>query len=380
MDCDILIVGAGFYGATMAEQLANAGHSCLIIDKRNHIAGNAFTEVDEATGIEIHRYGAHIFHTPNKKVWDYVNRFATFTSYQHRVFTVHNNNVYSMPINLGTVASFFGRNLTPNQARDLIKSQAAEVQSVQPSNLEEKAISLIGRPLYEAFIRGYTAKQWQTDPRALPQNIIERLPVRYNFDNRYFNDAFEGLPENGYTALIANMIDHSNIRVQLGIDYFDIKNEIKAKKIIYTGPIDRFFDYQFGELGWRTIDFEWERVDAPDFQGTSVMNYADEDVPFTRIIEFKHFHPQREYRQEKTIITREYSRFATREDEPYYPVRTDSDKLRYGQYREMAAQLPHYHFGGRLGTYHYLDMHQAIGSALNDSEKLIRELGTLNGG
>ena len=279
-----------------------------------------------------------------------------------------------MPINLGTICQYFGKNFTPDEARALIAKHAGEYANSQPKNLEEKAISLIGRPLYEAFIRGYTLKQWQTDPRDLPEGIITRLPVRYNFDNRYFNDRFEGLPENGYTEIFERMLDHKNIKVQLGADYFEVGAEIKASKTIYTGPIDRYFDYKHGELGWRTVDFEWLRSETDDFQGTSVMNYADEDVPFTRIIEFKHFHPQRTYTPRKTLIVREYSRFAGRDDEPYYPIGTDADKKRYLAYRALADNEPNTHFGGRLGTYRYLDMHQAIGAALRDSDELIRSV------
>ncbi|WP_439272207.1 UDP-galactopyranose mutase [Pseudochrobactrum sp. HB0163] len=371
---DLIIVGAGFFGATIAERVANElDKRVLIIDRRNHIGGNAYSEICPQTGIEVHKYGAHLFHTPNKLVWDYLNRFTRFTDYKHRVFTSYKNQAYMMPINLGTICQFFGRRMSPAEARQLIAEQAAELKGKQPDNLEEKAISLIGRPLYEAFIRGYTAKQWQTDPRELPESIITRLPVRYNFDNRYFNDAYEGLPADGYTAIFEKMLNNEKITVRLGVDYFDIKSQVPQNKLlVYTGPIDRYFNYSAGELKWRTIDFEAEILPVGDFQGTSVMNYADEDIPFTRILEFRHFNPERNYQTEKTVIMREYSRFATRSDEPYYPVNTPDDKQTYLAYSKLAAQEKNVIFGGRLGTYRYLDMHQAIGAALKTYEQDIR--------
>ncbi|MCY1664639.1 UDP-galactopyranose mutase [Rhizobium sp. SL86] len=369
-DYDLIIIGAGFFGATIAERAANElGKRVLIIDRRRHIGGNAYSENDRETGIEVHKYGAHLFHTPNKTVWDYLNRFTAFTDYRHRVFTSYRSQVYSMPINLGTICQFFGKRMSPDEARALVAEQAKELGDRQPQNLEEKAISLIGRPLYEAFIRGYTAKQWQTDPRELPESIITRLPVRYNFDNRYFNDTYEGLPVDGYTAIFERMLDNPLIDVQLNTDYFTVKNEIPAgKPVVYTGPIDRYFDYRAGELKWRTIDFQEEVLGVGDFQGTAVMNYADEDIPYTRILEFRHFNPERDYQKEKTVIVREFSRFATRADEPYYPIDTAEDKRTYLAYRELAEKEQDVIFGGRLGTYRYLDMHQAIGAALKSFE------------
>lgn len=363
---DLIIVGAGFFGATIAERVARElGRKVLIIDRRTHIGGNAYSENDAETGIEVHKYGAHLFHTPNKTVWDYLNIFTKFTDYKHRVYTSYKDQVYSMPINLGTISQFFGRRMSPIEAQQLVLEQSRELGDKKAENLEEKAISLIGRPLYEAFIRGYTAKQWQTDPRELPEHIITRLPVRYNFDNRYFNDAYEGLPVDGYTAIFEKMLSHPLIHIQTGVDYFNVKNQIPAgKPVVFTGPIDKFFDYKAGELGWRTIDFEPEVLPVGDFQGTAVMNYADEDVPYTRILEFRHFNPERDYQKEKTIIVREYSRFAQRGDEPYYPIDTQKDKKTYLVYKAMADAEKDVIFGGRLGTYRYLDMHQAIGAAL----------------
>lgn len=371
---DLLVVGAGFYGATIAERVAGElGKHVLVIDRRDHIGGNAYTENDPQTGIEVHRYGAHLFHTSSADVWDYLNRFTRFTGYRHRVFATHRNQVYTLPINLGTICQYFGRHFTPDEARALIADQAAEMAGRTPGNLEEKAISLVGRPLYEAFIRGYTAKQWQTDPRDLPAHVIARLPVRYTFDNRYFNDRFEGLPEAGYTAIFERMLGSGRIRVQLGVDFFDLKPHLRpGLPIVYTGPIDRYFDYTEGELGWRTIDFEKEVLPGGDFQGTSVMNYVDEDVPYTRILEFRHFNPEREYPQDRTVIVREYSRFAARRDEPYYPIDTPGDRAIHQKYRQRAEAETHVHFGGRLGTYRYLDMHQAVGAALKAFENSIK--------
>lgn len=370
---DLIIVGAGFYGATIAERVSNElGKNVLIIDRRSHIGGNAYSEFDQETGIEVHKYGAHLFHTPNATVWNYLNRFTSFTDYRHRVYSSYKDQVYAMPINLGTICQFFGKRMSPAEARALVSSQAAELGDRVPENLEEKAISLIGRPLYDAFIKGYTAKQWQTNPRDLPASIITRLPVRYNFDNRYFNDPYEGLPTDGYTAIFERMLDNPRIQLLLNTDFFEVKSSLPAGvPIIYTGPIDRYFDYSEGELGWRTIDFEQETLTTGDFQGTAVMNYADEAVPYTRILEFRHFNPERQYQNEKTVIVREYSRFAQRQDEPYYPIDTRGDKELFLRYKQRAAAEKNIHFGGRLGTYRYLDMHQAIGAALKAYDTVV---------
>ncbi|WP_028928773.1 UDP-galactopyranose mutase [Pseudonocardia asaccharolytica] len=367
---DLVVVGSGFFGLTIAERAATElDKKVLVLDRRPHIGGNAYSEAEPETGIEIHRYGAHLFHTSNKRVWDYVNRFTAFTGYQHRVFAKYQGQVYTFPMNLALINQFFGRSHTPDEARALIREQASEIATADAQNLEEKAISLIGRPLYEAFVKGYTAKQWQTDPRELGASIIARLPVRYTFDNRYFNDTYEGLPVDGYTAWLERMADHPNIEVRLSTDYFDVREELPAAiPTVYTGPLDRYFDYAEGELGWRTLDFEQEVLrDTGDFQGTSVMNYNDIEVPFTRIHEFRHFHPERDYPMDKTVIVREYSRFANSGDEPYYPINTAEDRAKLERYRERARKetaTQNVLFGGRLGTYKYLDMHMAIGSAL----------------
>jgi UDP-galactopyranose mutase len=377
---DLLVVGSGFFGMTVAERIAELGLHVVVIDRRDHIGGNAYSEPDPDTGIEVHRYGAHLFHTSNRTVWDYANRFTSFTPYVHHVYTRHRGEVYPLPINLGTINQFFRSALGPDEARRLVAEQAAEVGLEASENLEQKAISLIGRPLYEAFIRDYTAKQWQTDPTELPPDVITRLPVRYTYDNRYFNDTFEGLPTDGYTAWIERMADHPRIEVRLSTDFLNEGHEFARSAtvgrlpIVYTGPIDRYFDDAEGALSWRTLDFEREVLPVGDFQGTSVMNYADLDVPYTRVHEFRHFHPEREYPSDRTIIMREFSRFARRDDEPYYPVNTAEDRERLLRYRELARGERDVFFGGRLGTYQYLDMHMAIASALSMVQNQLGEV------
>ncbi|MGP4018488.1 UDP-galactopyranose mutase [Saccharopolyspora sp. 5N708] len=367
---DLIVVGSGFFGLTIAERAATQlDKRVLVLDRRDHIGGNAYSEAEPETGIEVHRYGAHLFHTSNKRVWDYVTQFTEFTEYQHRVFSLYQGQVYSMPPNLATMSQFAGHYLSPEQARQWVAEHASEIEG-DADNAEEKGISLVGRPLYEALFRGYTAKQWQTDPQKLPAGIITRLPVRYNFNNRYFNDSFEGLPVDGYTAWLQKMADHPNIEIRLSTDFFDVRGELPADvPVVYTGPLDRYFDFVEGELGWRTLEFETEVVPTGDFQGTSVMNYADENVPYTRIHEFRHFHPERDYYPtDKTVIVREYSRSAESGDEPYYPINTQEDRQKLAAYRELAKQEAKERkviFGGRLGTYKYLDMHMAIGSALS---------------
>lgn len=372
---DLVVVGSGLFGLTIAERCANdLGLEVLVLDRRPHIGGNAYSAPDPETGIEVHQYGAHLFHTSNQRVWEYVNRFTSFTGYQHRVFTKYQGQVYPMPLNLGLINQFFGRSFTPDEARALVAEQAAEIDSKDAQNLEEKGISLVGRPLYEAFIRGYTLKQWQTDPTELSASIITRLPVRYTFNNRYFNDTYEGLPTRGYTAWLETMADNDRIEVRLDTEFFDVKEDLVGNlPIVYTGPVDQYFDNCLGRLSWRTIDLETSVEPVGDFQGTSVMNYADEDVPYTRIIEPRHFHPERDhYPSDKTVIQREYSRFAGEGDEPYYPINTAEDRAKLLEYRELARSEKQILFGGRLGTYKYLDMHMAIGSALSMYDNKIK--------
>lgn len=381
---DVLVVGSGFFGLTVAEQLANdPGLKVHVIDRRSHLGGNAYSEAEPTTGIEVHRYGAHLFHTSNERVWDYVNRFTTFTDYRHHVYSTYRGEVFPLPINLGTINQFTRSAMGPAEARAWVAEQAGTGLSggaAAARNLEEKAISLIGRPLYEAFIKGYTAKQWQTDPTELSADIITRLPVRYTYDNRYFSDTYEGLPTDGYTAWLERMADHPNITIGLDTDFFDESQPyskagtVGRLPVVYTGPLDRYFDHAHGPLGWRTLDFESEVLPIGDFQGTPVMNYADPEIAYTRIHEFRHFHPERAYPDDATVIMREFSRFANAgtDDEPYYPVNTSADRTALKAYRELTAAEPGVHFGGRLGTYQYLDMHMAIASALSMVDNVLR--------
>jgi UDP-galactopyranose mutase len=362
----IVVVGAGFFGATVAREIADRyGLEVLVVDKRDHFGGNSYSKIDEGSGIEYHAYGSHIFHTSNDDVWRFVSQFTEFNNYRHRVLTRHNERVYSMPINLMTINSFFNSNYTPAEAAAFLSNEIARERVGHPTNLEEKAISLIGRQLYEAFIRGYTQKQWNIDPKLLPAETINRLPVRLNYNEFYFSDRFEGIPLEGYARLFQRMLDRPKITIMTRCDYFAIANEISPNAVIvYTGPVDAYFGHCLGRLGWRTLDLELERLPLSDFQGTAVMNYADLDVGFTRIHEFKHYHPERRYSNECTLIMREYSRLASPRDEPYYPINTMQDKALYDRYKVLAKQELRTVFGGRLGTYRYLDMHQAIGAAL----------------
>ncbi|MHA3946849.1 UDP-galactopyranose mutase [Cellulomonas bogoriensis] len=377
---DVVVVGAGLFGLTVAERLADRGMDVTVVDRRAEIGGNAASAFCPRTGIEVHTYGSHLFHTSNERVWAYVNRFTTFTSYEHRVWTTYRGEVFPMPINLGTINQFFRSAMGPDAARALIAEQAAELDGREPANLDEKGISLVGRPLYEAFIRGYTAKQWQTDPRLLPASIISRLPVRYTYDNRYFDDTHQGLPTDGYGAWFARMVDHPRIDVRLGCDFFDPTQPVHRgavvgqAPVVFTGPVDQYFDLAAGPLAWRTLDLQQEVLPTGDHQGAAVMNYADEDVPETRVHEFRHLHPERAYPKDATVIMRERSRFAEPGDEPYYPVNTPEDRARLATYRELAAQEQGVHFGGRLGTYKYLDMHMAIGSALTMVDNQLADL------
>jgi UDP-galactopyranose mutase len=370
---DLVIVGSGFYGLTIAQQAAERlGLNVKVIERRNHIGGNAYSEIDAETGIEVHTYGSHLFHTSNERVWEYVNRFTAFNDYKHQVWAKHNGELYPMPINLDTINKFFNLELDSDAAKVFIQGQVRTDEATSANNLEERAIALIGQPLYEAFIKGYTKKQWQTDPKLLPADVINRLPMRFTTEHRYFNDTYEGLPLGGYTAWLENMADHPNIEVLLNQDFFDLKPELVGQvPIVYTGPIDRYFDFEFGELGWRTLDFESEVLMTGNYQNTSVVNYSDLDVAFTRIHEYRHLHPERNYQNESTIISREYSRFASRNDEPYYPVNTEDDRQKLTQYRTLIDNESKVWFGGRLGSYQYLDMHMAIASALTMFENEI---------
>lgn len=386
MEYDVLIVGAGLFGLTIAERITTvAGKRVLLIDKRNHLGGNCYSEFDPETGIECHKYGAHFFHTSLEPVWGYVNRFTTFTHYVHKVYTTHDGVVYPLPINLGTINQFFHTAYTPDEARVKIAEQATAAPA-NPQNLAEQGISLIGQPLFDAFIKNYTAKQWQTPAEELSPDIIKRLPVRYTYDNRYFNDTHEGLPSAGYAAWFQSMVEAcgDKLTVRLETDYFTdpLVQDLRQQGIltIYTGPIDRFYDYQFGELKWRSLDLEKEVLDVDDFQGCPVMNYADLEPKYTRIHEFKHFHPERRQDPDyantayapnsgKTVIVREYSKTWQQGDEPYYPVNTAADRAVLAQYQALAADDTQVIFGGRLGSYAYYDMDKTIAAALQCFEE-----------
>ncbi len=369
---DLVVVGAGLFGLTIAEQAANQGARVVIIEKRDHIGGNAYSYTEPTTGIEVHKYGSHLFHTSNQKVWDYVNKFTSFNDYKHQVYTTHQNKIYSMPINLETMCSFFGKALTPNEARQLISEKSAQVKTQSPSNLEEKALSQVGTELYEAFIKGYTRKQWEIDPIELPSEIISRLPVRFTFNNRYFSDTWEGLPTDGYGKWFHAMANHENIDIELNTDFFRVRKFVPdSTLIVYSGALDRYFDYCNGELGWRTLKLELEIKAVEDFQGTAVMNYSDVEVPYTRIHEFRHLHPERNYQSKQSVVMYEYSRLADNFDEPYYPINTSRDRSLLQDYRNLASMEKNVIFGGRLGSYQYLDMHMAIASALTIFENEI---------
>jgi len=369
---DLLVVGSGFFGLTVAYRAACDGYKVLVIDRRDHPGGNAWSYVEPQTGIEVHQYGSHLFHTSNHKVWDFVNQFSKFNEYRHTVMTRFKNKTLTMPINLSTIQGFYELSLSPEEARDLINQEIRDSGVDQFENLEEKAISLVGKGLYEALIKGYTSKQWETDPKKLPAEIITRLPVRFDYNPYYFSDKWEGLPVEGYHSLISNMVTHERIDLELSLDFSAIKQFIPSgKRVVYTGPIDEYFDFCQGALSWRTLDFQVEVHDVLDYQGTSVMNFADIEIPWTRIHEFKHLHPERTPTRTGTVISREYSRFASKSDEPYYPVNTSEDRRKLDAYRGLSKTLPNVFFGGRLGTYQYLDMHMAIASALTKYENEI---------
>ena len=370
---DYLIVGAGLYGATCARELTDMGKSVLVIDKRKHIGGNVYTEKIE--GINVHKYGAHIFHTNNKTVWDYVNKFATFNRFTNSPVANYKGEIYSLPFNMYTFNKMWGV-VTPEEAAAKIEEQRKEASFTEPSNLEEQAISLVGKDIYEKLIKGYTQKQWGRPCDKLPAFIIKRLPVRLSYDNNYFNALYQGIPVGGYTKMVENML--KGIEVKLDCDYFSNRNELDsiANKVIYTGPIDEFYGYCFGNLEYRSVRFENETLDIPNFQGNAAVNYTDSDTPWTRIIEHKWFEfGKDENGQElpKTVISREYSSEWKLADEPYYPVNDEKNNELYKKYKEKAEQESKVIFGGRLGEYKYYDMDQVIGEALEKAKLLLAE-------
>ena len=366
-----LIIGSGLYGSVFAHEAKAAGRKVLVIDKRPHIGGNVYTEKIE--GINVHKYGAHIFHTNNKTVWEYVNRFAEFNRFTNSPVANYKGELYSMPFNMYTFNKMWGV-VTPEEAAAKIEEQRKEIIG-EPKNLEEQAISLVGRDIYEKLVKGYTEKQWGRDCKDLPAFIIKRLPVRLTFDNNYFNALYQGIPIGGYTKLIENLLD--GIEVQLNVDYLKNKSELDklAEKIVYTGPIDAYFDYKLGALEYRSVRFETEILDKPNFQGNAAVNYTDRETPWTRIIEHKWFEFGKDESGNdlpKTVISREYSSEWKPGDEPYYPVNDEKNSALYAEYKKLAEQEKSVFFGGRLGEYKYYDMDQVIAAALELSK---RELG-----
>lgn len=368
-----LVVGAGFFGAVIAEHLArDRGVRVVVIDRRPHIGGNCYSEVDPDTGIEYHRFGTHIFHTSNPRVWAYIQRFTGFNGYRHQVLAVYRNRVYQMPINLETINAFYGVNLRPFEVDGFLAGEVAREAVAEPRNLEEKAVSLVGRPLYEAFIRGYTEKQWGRDPRTLPASIIQRLPFRRNFDESYYFDPWQGIPTDGYTALFRRLLDHPNIDVYLGVDYRDLRHRVSSRcLVVYSGSVDRFFDYRHGRLECRTLVFEKEVLPVGDYQGTAVMNYPEPEVPYTRIHEPRHLHPERAYPTDQTVIFREYPRL-DRDDSPFYPVSSPENDRLLARYAEERRRVPNVVFGGRMGDFRYYDMDKTIERAMEIYQAVVR--------
>ena len=362
MKYDYLVVGAGLYGAVFAYEAKKKGKTCLVIDKRDHIAGNIYCE--NIHDINVHKYGAHIFHTSDKKIWDYVNQFAEFNNYINSPIARYKNELYNLPFNMNTFSKMWNI-VTPQEAKDIIASQIADLNITEPKNLEEQALSLVGRDVYEKLIKGYTEKQWGRDCKELPSFIIKRLPLRFVYDNNYFNDRFQGIPMGGYTKIVEKMLD--GIEVRLNTNYLDNREEFDAMadKIVYTGMIDQFYDYKLGVLEYRSVRFETEELDMENYQGNAVVNYTEREVPYTRIIEHKHF----EFgKQPTTIISREYSSEWKKGDEPYYPVNNAKNNNLYQQYKELADKEAKVIFGGRLGGYKYYDMDKVIAAALEMCE------------
>jgi len=355
---DYLIVGAGLYGAVFAREAVKRGKTCLVIDKRDHIAGNIYTK--DVEDIQVHQYGAHIFHTNNKQVWDYVNTYATFNRYTNSPVANYHGQLYNLPFNMNTFNKMWGV-VTPAEAKAKIEAQRREANITEPRNLEEQAISLAGKDIYEKLVKGYTEKQWGRPCTELPAFIIKRLPLRFTFDNNYFNALYQGIPNEGYTQMVANMLE--GIEVRLGVDYLEQKAELDAlaEKVIYTGPIDAYFGFRLGYLEYRSVRFETEVLDEENFQGNAVVNYTDRETPYTRIIEHKHFVFGT---QPKTVISKEYSSEWKPGDEPYYPVNDDKNGQLYQQYKQLADAEEKVIFGGRLGEYKYYDMDKVIESAL----------------
>lgn len=363
MKYDYLIVGAGLFGAVFAREAMNRGKTCLVLDRRDHIGGNIYTEKVE--DIQVHRYGAHIFHTSDKKVWDYINQYAEFNNYINSPMAVYKNELYNLPFNMNTFSRMWNIR-TPKEAREIIEGQIADLHIEEPRNLEEQALSLVGRDVYEKLVKGYTEKQWGRDCKDLPAFIIRRLPLRFTYDNNYFNDRYQGIPVGGYTRIIEKLLEGAEIRT--GVDYLKEREtyECAAGKIVFTGMIDEYYGYRLGALEYRSVRFETEVLDCDNYQGNAVVNYTDREVPYTRVIEHKHF----EFgTQKKTVISREYSSEWKVGDEPYYPVNDEKNSVLYEKYASLAAGEDNVIFGGRLGAYRYYDMDKVIASALELADR-----------
>ena len=360
-----LIIGAGFSGAVLSRELAeNLNCEIDVWDERDHIGGNCFTERDKETNIMVHKYGPHIFNTDKKEIWDYVNSFTEFRPYVHRVKAMHNGNVYSLPVNLQTLNQFFNKTFTPDTAKIFLETLGDKNIS-EPKNFEEQALYFIGKELYKAFFYGYTKKQWGCEPTELPASILKRIPVRFNYDDNYHNNIFTGIPVEGYTRLIEKLLDHPSTKIYLEKKFHSSESANEYDHVFYTGPIDAYFNFEFGRLGYRTVTFE-SSIHEGDYQGVTQMNYCDENIPFTRITEHKHFTPWEQH--SKSIIFKEFSKETTEEDIPYYPKRLRKDKELLDKYRSKANSLQKVSFLGRLATYRYMDMHHVIGEALDFSK------------
>lgn len=364
MKYDYLIVGAGLYGAVMAHELDKKGKKCLVIDRRSHIAGNIYCE--DIEGIHVHRYGAHIFHTSNQKIWDYMNQFAEFNNYINSPIAVYKDELYNLPFNMNTFSKMWGIR-TPREAKKMIAKQVKEAGITEPKNLEEQCLSLVGRDVFEKLVKGYTEKQWGRDCKELPSFIIRRLPVRFTYDNNYFNDRYQGIPIGGYTAVVERMLEGVEVRTDTDFFAFRKENPDIAEKIIFTGMIDEYFGYRLGALEYRSVRFETEVLDCDNYQGNAVVNYTEKEIPYTRIIEHKHF----EFgKQEKTVISREYSSEWKVGMEPYYPVNDERNSKLYEEYRKLAEGEKNVIFGGRLGNYQYYDMDKVVEAALGMADQI----------
>lgn len=368
MEYDFLIVGAGLFGSVFAHQAKKAGKKCLVIDKRDHLGGNIYCE--NVDGVNVHKYGAHIFHTNDKEIWNFVNSFAEFNRYTNSPVATYEDKLYNLPFNMNTFYQLWGTK-TPEEAQKIIDEQVAQYGFKKPKNLEEQALSLVGKDIYEKLIKGYTEKQWGCPATELPAFIIKRLPLRYTFDNNYFNDKYQGIPIGGYNKITEGLLE--NIETKTGVDYFKNKEELdsKAQHIVFTGKIDEYFNFQYGKLSYRSLEFKHQTLPMENYQGNAVVNYTSSEVPYTRIIEHKHF----EFgTQKNTVITKEYPLQGSTSNEPYYPINNKHNNELYLKYKQLAQETPEVIFGGRLAEYKYYDMHQVIGSALIKSKKVLGSL------